>query len=238
MDETRKSFERYKQISVIRPLKETGAELDQLTQQELATLAEVSQAKENERLWSYGPFVCSSVYALATIFYGAQLIANGDNKGWRLVKAGGFLLGNTVMEFTGGWRFAARLCSLGNETWENVLNIVLPIATTYGISLYSSPVFSQLSEEDHHWFKKFEKYFSWATMIVQASQIYPAWMKGQAQRQQTYIEGKITALKMGIQPNTQLNESQTASAKSINDRIKNGIKRIFNGTSALPQGAF
>lgn len=238
MDKTRKSLERHKQVTVIRPLKASGAELDHLTEQELAALTEVSQAKENQRLWSYGPFICSSVYALTSILYGAQLIANGDEKGWKLVKAGGFLLGNTLMEFTGGWRLVARLFSLGNETWETVLNIVLPIATTYGVSLYSSQVFSQLSEQDHHWIKKFDKYLGWATMITQASQIYPAWIKGRAQLRLTLIEGQIEALKLGINPITQLNESQTATAKSINDRIKNGIKRIFNGTSAIPQGAF
>lgn len=237
MDKTRKSLERHKQITVLRPLKASGAELEHLTEQELAALTEVAHAKENQKLWSYAHVISSVLYASSSISYGAYLIAHGNDKGWNLVKAGGLLLGNTLMEFTGGWRLAAWLMSLGNETMETILNIAFPIVATLGISIYTSQSFAKLSKEDHQFMKNLNWVMSWVNMIVQAGHLYTSWIKGQAERQLIYIEGKITGVRMGIDPLTQLNESQTAISKSINDRIKNGIKRIFNGTSALAQGA-
>lgn len=239
MDRTRKSLERHKQITVIRPLKETAVLLDQFGQEEQTALKEVTQAKENEKLWSYAHVTSSVIYASSSISYGAYLIAHGNEKGWNLVKVGGLLLVNTLMEFTGGWKLAAWLMSLGNETAETILNTALPFLATLSISIYTSQSFAKLSKEDHKFIKNLNWFMSWANMFVQAGQLYTSWIKGQAERQLIYIEGKIKGLQMGTDPITQLNESQTATGKSINDRFKNGIiKRIFNGTSALPQGAF
>ncbi|MBS0649094.1 MAG: hypothetical protein JSS10_07735 [Verrucomicrobia bacterium] len=237
MDKTRKSLERHKQITVLRPLKENGALLDQYSQAELAALAEVAQARDNQNRWAYAHLFHSILYAISSISYGAYLIADGKKEGWNLVKAGVFLFGNTAMEFTGGWRLASRLLSFGNEMGEEVLSKLLPILTTFGISIYTSQSFTKLSEENRQFMENLNWLMSWINMIIQATQLYTSWVKGQAERRLISIESKITAVRMGIDPLTQLNESQTAISKSINDRIKNGIKRIFNGTSALAQGA-
>jgi len=237
MDKTRKSLERFKRITVTQPLKDVNVDLDLLTQEELKALTDVAQAKENQNLWSYGHLISSSLYASSSIMYGAYILANGEPQGKNLIKAGSLLLANTVMDFTGGWKAVARLCCLGNQTAETLLNIILPLAVTFSISLFSARTMAQLSSQDKKFMKNLDWLFSWINMSVQAVNIYTSWVKGKAERQLTYIQGKITATRMRIDPITLLNESQTSMAKDINDRIKSGIKRIFNGTSALPAGA-
>jgi hypothetical protein len=237
MDKTRKSLERFKKITVTQPLQDLNVNLDQLTKEELNALTEVAQAKENQHLWSYAHLISATLYASSSISYGAYLIANGEPRGKNLIIAGSCLLGNTLMEFTGGWKLASRLLSCGFETFENVLNIAFPLATTYASSLFTAHTLAQLSNDQKRFMKNLDWLASWINMFVQCGNIYTSWVKGQAERQLTYLQGKMTTTRMRIDPITLLNESQTANAKNINDRIKSGIKKIFNGTSALPAGA-
>lgn len=238
MDRTRKSLERFKKITVTQPLQDLNVNLDQLTKEELAALTEVTHAKENQHLWSYAYIISSTLYATSSISYGAYIWANGEPRGKNLIVAGFSLLGNTLMEFTGGWRVASRFLSCGFETFESVLNMVFPLATTYATSLLSAHTIAQLSSDDRKFLKNLDWLVSWINMFVQCGNIYTSWVKGQAERQLIYIQGKMTTTRMRIDPITSLNESQTAIAKNINDRIKSGIKKIFNGTAALPAGAF
>lgn len=238
MDKTRKSHERIKKITVTQPLQDLNVNLDQLTQEELAALMEVTQAKENQHLWSYAHYISATLYAISTMSYGVYLIAHEQPQGKNLFKTGALLLGNTVMEFIGGWKLASRLLSCGYETFENMLNIVLPIAATFSISIFSAHTMAQLSDDHKKLIKNLDWLASWINMFIQCGNIYTSWVKGQAERQLIYIQGKMTTTRMRIDPIASLNESQTSNAKNINDQFKNGIKKIFNGTAALPAGAF
>jgi hypothetical protein len=237
-DDTRKSLDKYKRLSTLRPLQELKQNIDQLTEEELAVLKKVAGAKENQNLWNYGHVISSSLYATACIIFGAYLIYSGEEKGKSFIYSGTALLTSTLMSYHGGWKSVARLVSAGNGTIENTLNIMLPLAATLMTWMLTASKLDDVLPLKHK--EKIEalmKLMSWVNMLIHIGSTYTAWVKGQAERQQIYIEAQIKAVSLRIEPINLRNEAQTDLSKRVNDAIKGGIKRIFNGTAAIPRDA-
>jgi hypothetical protein len=233
-DTTRKSLDKYKRAATIRPLQEIKQKIDQLTEEELAALKKVADAKENQNLWNYGHVISSSLYAGACIIFGAYLISSGEEKGKSFIYSGAALLANTLMSYHGGWKSLSQLVSWGNSTVENTLNIMLPIAATLMTLILTASKLDDIHFEHKETVKALEKLMSWVNMFVQMGNTYTAWVKGQAERQLIYVEGQIKAVSFKIEPLNSRNEAQTEQSKRINDTNRSGIKRIFKGTAAIP----
>ncbi len=238
MDSTKKTIDRYKQVSVLQPMRDNRDDVKQFSEERLEDLRQVARAQENQNLWSFGHLVSSVGYASASIIFGTYLFANGDgDKGKAFIYGGSALLANTLMDFSGGWSFLSNIASFGNETVEQTLKATLPIATTLITFLYS-PQNLLKAPFDHRILMQYvDKMAGWINMIARVGSVYASWMLGQAQRKLTVTEAKISLTLMKVQPLNLRNEALTNSAKQINDAMKGGIKKIIKGTSAIPMEA-
>ena len=241
MDAGRKALERFKQLAITAPLGEIRDNLDELMKQELAALKKVSDAKENHDLWNHGHVIYSSLYGGAYIALGAYPIAKGHD-GKAFIINGALVLTNTLMSYHGGWRIVACLASGGNSNLENALNALLPIATTLMTSLLIAPKLEAipdeaLPQEYKNKVKALQKLMEWINRALAVVNLYTSWVKGSAERGKIYIEAQIKAVAMGIEPLNIRNEALTSMAQRINSNLKGAIKKIFNGTAAIPMGA-
>jgi hypothetical protein len=238
MDSTKKTYDRYKQVSVLQPMRDNRDDVKQFSEERLEDLRYVAEAKENQNLWSFGHLISSAGYASASIIFGTYLFANGDgDKGKSFIYGGSALLANSLMDFSGGWSFLSNLAAFGNETIEQTLKATLPIATTLITFLYSPQNLLKAPFEHKILMQYIDKMMAWINMIVQVGNVYTSWMLGQAQRKLTVTEAKISHTLMKVQPLNLRNEALTNSAKQINDAMKGGIKKIIKGTSAIPMEA-
>jgi hypothetical protein len=238
MDSTKKNLDRYKQVTVMQPLRDLKEDINQWKEEELADLKKVADAHKNANLWSSGHFISSASYATLSILFGLYLIVIKGEDGEKFVYGGSTLLANTfLMDYFGGWTALSRLASFGNQTVEQTLKVTLPLATTLMTMIYSAHNLASLPPSYQDIVKTIDKLMSWVNMIVQVGNIYTKWIKGQAERQLMVVQGQITALTMKIEPLNLRNENLTNLAKQVNDAIKGGIKKIIKGTSAIPMGA-
>lgn len=235
MDGAKKDFERYKKVSVLKPLIEVRDQVREETEERLEVLQQVAEAKENQGLWSFGHMISAAGYGGLSIIFGTYLMASGEqDQGRNLIVGGSALLANSLMDYLGGWTLFSELVSLGNATVEQTLKVTLPLATTLMAFIYGPHNLVNLPFEHRLVAQYLDKMMSWINMLVQVGNVYASWMLGQAQRALTVVEGKITATNMRIQPLNLRNESLTNLAKQTNDAMKGGIKKMMNGTSAIP----
>jgi hypothetical protein len=238
MDSSKKTIDRYKQVSILQPMKDNRDDIKQFSEERLEDLKQVAEAKETQNQWSFGHLISSVGYASASIIFGAYLFANGNgNKSMAFIYGGSALLANTLMDYSGGWSYLSQLASFGNQTIEQTLKATLPIATTLITFLYSPQNLLKAPFEQQILMQQLTKMMAWINMIVQVGNVYTSWMLGQAQRKLTVTEAKISLNLMKVQPLNLRNEALTNSAKQINDAMKGGIKKIIKGTSALPMEA-
>jgi hypothetical protein len=238
MDCNKKSIDRYKQVSLLQPMRDNKGDVKQFSEEQSEDLKQVAEAEENQNLWSFGHLISSAGYASASILFGTYLMANGDgDKGKSFIYGGSALLANTLMDFSGGWSFLSKLGSFGNDTIEQTLKATLPIATTLITFLYSPQNLLKAPFEHKTLMQYIDKMMAWINMLVQVGNVYASWMLGQAQRKLTETEAKISLTLMNIQPLNLRNEALTNSAKQINDAMKSGIKKIIKGTSTIPMVA-
>ncbi len=238
MDSTKKSLDRYKQVTVLQPLRDLKEnELPKWTQDELDSLKRVAEAKEKERLWSYGHLVSSIGYASLSVVFGLYLLSTGEERGERFVYIGTALLVNTLMDYFGGWTAVSKLVSFGHESVEQNLRITLPIISTLTTFFFVPHNLTGLSIDHKTLFENIDKLMSGINMVVQVASAYTKFVKGQAERHLMDIQGKISLTLMKIEPLTIRNENLTNSAKQVNDAMKGGIKKIIKGTSAIPMEA-
>lgn len=237
MDDTKKSIDRYKKVTVLQPLRDLKENISQLTEEELAALQEVADAKENHNRWSYNDFLSSAGYGALSICFGVCLLAGKESRGWHFIYGGTALLANTYIDYKGRWNKLSQLVSFGHETSEQILTAVLPVASVLITMIYSSYHLSQLPEP----MKKIAEWINVAmacvNVIILIGNKYTSWIKGQAEQQLMIIQGKISTTTMKIEPLNILNENLTNLAKQVNDAFKGGIKKIMKGTSAIPMGA-
>jgi hypothetical protein len=234
MDSTKKSLDRYKQVTVMQPLRELKEEISRLTDEELETLKKVAEAKENQNLWSFGHLISSAAYASLSIMFGAYLFATGAEQGEKFILGGSALLANTLMDHLGGWTLVSNFASLGNDTIEQTLRVTLPIATTLIAMIYSAHNLASLALPHKELVKMIDKFMSWINVGIQVGNTYASLKLSQTQRNLTLIEGKVSQTTMRIEPLNLRNETLTNSAKQINDAFKGGIKKIIKGTTAIP----
>jgi hypothetical protein len=238
MDATRKILEKNKELLTTNPLRTIRAKLDELTEQELAALKKVSDAKENQALWNYGHVIYSTLYASAYIALGAYLIAKGK-EGKAFIISGTLILTNTLMSYHGGWKIVARLASCGNRNLENALDALIPIITTLMTSLLTASKLAAIPDdalplEYRDKVKALQKLLAWINTGLTICNVYTSWVKGSAERAQIYIGAQIKIVTMKIDPLNIQNEAQTSIAERINRNLKNSIKTIFKGTAAIP----
>lgn len=234
MDSTKKSIDRYKQVTVMQPLRDLKEEMTRLTEEELAALKQIAEAKENQNLWSYGHLISSVGYASLSIVFGAYLTATGEDRGMNFIYGGSALLANTLMEHLGGWTLFSELASLGNATVEQTLRVTLPLAVTLTTMLFSADRLASLPLPYQTIAKGIDKFVAGINVIVQVGNTVASLMLGHAQRKLTIIEGKVSANTMKIEPLNLRNEALTQTSKQVNDAMKGGIKKIIKGTSAIP----
>ena len=237
MDGSKKTLDRYKQVTVMQPLRDLRDNISRLTQDELDALEKVANAKENQNLWSYGHLISSAGYASLSIMFGAYLLATGEERGKNFVYGGSALLANTLMDHLGGWTALSKLASFGNEPLEQTLRATLPLAATMTTYCFAPHNLMDLPIEHKQLIQNIDKAMSWINMIVQVGNVYTSWVVGQSQRRLTVIEGELSANQLKIEPLNLRNETLTNAAKQINDAIRNGIKKIMKGTSAIPMEA-
>ncbi len=238
MDSSKKAIDRYKQVSLLQPMRDNNDDVKRFSEEKQEDLRQVAEAQENQNLWSFGHLISSAGYASASIIFGTYLFASGEaDKGKSFIYGGSALLANTLMDFSGGWSYLSKLGSFGNDTIEQTLQATLPIATTLITFLYSPQNLLKAPFEHRILMQYIDKMMGWINMIVQVGNVYTSWMLGQAQRKLTVTEAKISLTLMKIQPLNLRNEALTNSAKQINDAMKGGIKKIIKGTSAIPMEA-
>lgn len=234
MDCNKKSIDRYKQVSILEPMRDNRDAVKQFSEERLEDLRQVAEAEENKNLWSFGHLISSAGYASASILFGAYLLMQGDHDRCKaFILGGSALLANTLMDFSGGWSYLSNIASFSNDTVEQTLKATLPIATTLITFLYSPQNVLQAPFEHRILMQYIDKMVAWINMVVQVGTVYASWMLGQAQRKLTETEAKISLTLMNVQPLNLRNESVTHSAKQINDVWKGGIKKVIKGTSDI-----
>jgi hypothetical protein len=236
IDSTKKAMNRYKEVTVIEPLRNLKEDIARLTTEQLEDLQKVADAKENHKLLSYGHIVYSIGYGCLSIIFGSYLMATGQANSEKFIFAGSALLTNTLMDHMGGWAFVSKLVALGNATAEETLKVVLPIATTLSTMFYSFHYLGSLPGPHQELVKSINWFMSWMNVTIQVVNTYASQMLQHAQRRLTMTESNVSVVTMKIEPLNLRNESLTHTAKQINDTLRGGARRIIRGTSAIPMG--
>jgi hypothetical protein len=237
MDSTKKTLDRYKQVTVMQPLRELKEDMAKLTEEELATLKEAAEAKGTQALWDFGHLISSAAYASLSIMFGTYLIAMGEERGKSFIYSGSALLASSLMEHLGGWALVSKYASFGYETVEDTLKATLPLAASI-TTFYCAPHnLMNLPIEHKELMQGINKWVSWINVGVQTGKVYSSVViVGRAQRRLTVVEGKITVNQLKVEPLALRNEAVTNSAKQVNDAMKGGIKKMMKGTTATAAG--
>jgi hypothetical protein len=222
MDSTKKGVERYKQVTVIQPLKDLKEDMSQLTQDQIEALRKLAESKENQNLWSYGSLFSSAGYASLSILVGAYIFATGTpedkKKSLGFIYGGIALLSNTLLDKLGVWNALSKLASFGNESVEGALKIALPIASTLMTMTYGFYQLAGPSNELQTLFKNIDKLMSGINMFVQIGTCHASWVRGQAERRLMILQGKITINSMKVTQINLRNESLTEASKQNHER--------------------
>ena len=236
MDNTKKTLDRYKQVTVIQPLRDLKEDMTKLTEEELATLKQAAEAKGTQALWAFGHLISSAAYASLSIMFGTYLLAIGEERGKSFIYGGSALLASSLMEHLGGWALVSKYASFGNETVEDTLKATLPLAASI-TTFYCAPHnLMNLPIKHKEIMQGIDKWVSWINVGVQTGTVYSSVIVGRAQRRLTVVEGKITVNQLKVEPLTHRNEAQTNSAKQVNDTMKGSIKKMIKGTTAIAVG--
>ena len=100
--------------------------MDSLQKEKIETLQKEIDAGRFNAPWGVASYLCSSLYACASIVGGSYLLATGQPIGQQFIAAGVVLLANKVLSHRDRWEAIAQTLSFGNTTVKSYLHSGLP----------------------------------------------------------------------------------------------------------------
>ncbi len=215
-------------ITVNRPLAHCRDQVSSMSEEQAKILLEAVDSSK----WSLASFVFSTLYASASIMGGYWLKSHGEAKaGDEYIRAGALQLVNALATYTDKWREISRFFSFGNQTVEQILATVLPMAVTLYAHGRNSAAWNQLSKDKQDKIETISTLFTYMEATTTVTQVYMKFKQARADIKIRYLDSQMASKNFEINQLLLRRGWVQDRFDSIGSGLRRVMKNVFNTTA-------
>lgn len=215
-------------ITVNRPLAHLRDQVSNLSEEQAKILQEAVDSSK----WSLASFIFSTLYASTSIMGGYWLKSQGEEKaGDEYIRAGALQLVNALAIYLDKWKDLSRIFSFGNQTVEQILTTVLPMAITLYAHGRNSIAWNQLSKEHQKKIETISTLFTYVQATTTVGQVYVKFRQTQADIKIQYLDSLMTSKNLEVNQLLLRRGRVQDRFDSIGSGLRRVVKNMFNTTA-------
>ncbi len=231
IDDLKNQKDKVLRVTINAPVGRLRDELDSLSEEQSKALQEAVSASKSLSNWSLGALIASILYATSSIMGGYYLKSCGRPEGDQFIYSGAMLLANAAATHLNGWGRLSSMLSFGNQTVEQILTTILPVAVTLYAYAWNNRNLAQLSDDHKKKIESMTNLFTIVSGAMQVGKIYLKFKQAQADMQLQYLDSEMNSKNLKVNQLLMRRGWIQDSFDSISSGLRRVIKNMFYTTA-------